>query len=379
MVVRPAFEADHDPTDLAHLHIVERSRSAIVDQLYATYYDDVRRYVRRRVHDDGVAEDVAQETFLRLLRSSALLDDGRPLWPLLETTARNLVINRVRDEQRRRRHVVVVPDWETLESAVDRHPESDPEKRYSGRERREAISASLGALSSRQRRLLLMKVTQGLSYEDISRSEGLSVDASRSLVKRARRTFRERYASLAAERGLAATVPAFACSLWRRLCATVTPRSLAVVFRTEPAAQTGAQMLAVALSSVVIMLLPVQPGTPTPGRVAGPSIKPLAELDATAEDKKTDRRSELPPPSRAADARDRATDGVDDARARIAGEIERLPDRRVVRVRYRNLTPHDDPYEGEIWVEVPCRRMLAPIDHCAHIDRVSERADDQGR
>ena len=173
----------------AHAPDVARS-SRTFSELHDRYRDDVLAYISRRVRDPHLAEDIAQETFLRAFRSAAAIDTDRPLWPWLQTIARNLISNTRRHDLRTRPHLVDVSE---LESEADTRSDGDPERSLWEQHRYEAIIDSLHTLSYRQRRMLLMRAIHGLSYEDIARSEGVSLDASKSLVKRARRSFREAY------------------------------------------------------------------------------------------------------------------------------------------------------------------------------------------
>lgn len=188
-MIRPLIDLDR-PAGEDHAPDVDARSSGVFSDLHDRYRDDVLAYIRRRVHDPHLAEDIAQETFLRAFRSAAAIDTERPLWPWLQTIARNVISNTRRHDRRAPRHLVDVSE---LETEVDTRPYGDPEQWLYERHRCDAINESLSALSSRQRRLLLMRAVQGLSYEQIARVEGLSLDASKSLVKRARSSFRVAY------------------------------------------------------------------------------------------------------------------------------------------------------------------------------------------
>ena len=62
------------------------------DRLVEEHYDDVLAYCRRHAPSYDDAPDVAQETFLRFVRSGCSPADGKPLAYLL-TIARNLCID----------------------------------------------------------------------------------------------------------------------------------------------------------------------------------------------------------------------------------------------------------------------------------------------
>jgi RNA polymerase sigma-70 factor (ECF subfamily) len=153
---------------------------------------DLAGFVVRRVRDRDLAGDVVQETMLRAYRARASFDKDRPLWPWLQTIASNLIANTMRDQRRHREHVQT-SGWDGIASAADMRCEIDPESNYLAAQRRVAIATALASLSSRQRRVLLLRAADGLSYEDIAAVEGLSTDAVKSLLKRARHGFRYVY------------------------------------------------------------------------------------------------------------------------------------------------------------------------------------------
>jgi RNA polymerase sigma factor (sigma-70 family) len=159
------------------------------------YYNDILGYCRRRIGDPHLAEDIAQETFLRAFRAATVIDSGRPLWPWLQVIARNLIANTVRNERRLRRHLASEVDIEALVTKIDERLEGDPDRWLMDEHDRIAITDSLQVLSPRQRRMLLKRVLHGVTYEQLARAEGISVDAAKSLVKRGRRSFRTAYQS----------------------------------------------------------------------------------------------------------------------------------------------------------------------------------------
>lgn len=81
------------------------------------------RYVRRLTGDDQLAQDVVQESLLRLWNSPAVLDQGEPAsraW--LFTVARNVVIDERRSARSRREVPSCVPEVtrsDPIDSALD--------------------------------------------------------------------------------------------------------------------------------------------------------------------------------------------------------------------------------------------------------------------
>jgi RNA polymerase sigma-70 factor (ECF subfamily) len=192
---------------------VETNKRVDFDELYGRYHRRVRGFVRRKIADRHLADDVVQEVFLRLYRSLDTVDPGRDLWPWLARVADNAAV----DALRRRR-----PTEEMREAIVDGlsalvRPVDDPAERYTARERQDGIASAMTAVCSRQRRMLMLREAEGWAYEDIAEFEGITLDALKSALKRARKTFRDAYSALAEERGLWGAVLAPAYGVGRRL------------------------------------------------------------------------------------------------------------------------------------------------------------------
>jgi RNA polymerase sigma-70 factor (ECF subfamily) len=136
---------------------------------------------RRMLRDDAEAEDVAQETLLRLWRSGGTLELGpHGLRPWLRRVAANLCIDRARSGRR-----LVVTD-EVPE-------EAEPPTQMEGLEQQELaarVDQALKALPERQRLALTLFHYEGLSQIEVGDIMGISDEAVESLLARARRTLK---------------------------------------------------------------------------------------------------------------------------------------------------------------------------------------------
>lgn len=176
------------------------------DRLFTEFRLRVVGLVRKFVTDEDQVDDIVQETFLRAYNAGLHLeyveqeDEGRSQWPWLAAVARNLSL----DSLRKRRA--------TLEDEIDEDlldigdSLDDPEVRFLASRRHQGIVEALEEICPRQRRLLILRHVQGVDYVDLARNEGISVDALKSVIARARRSFKQAYASIAEHNGLGVVV-----------------------------------------------------------------------------------------------------------------------------------------------------------------------------
>lgn len=173
--------------------------------LYDRYLARVRGLARKLIHDRGLAEDMVQEVFLRAYHYGLHLEafgpgKRRAPWPWLAAVSRNLALDWLR-----RGHGMVQDELEE-EEIPSAPPAEQPEVVLVASRRREGVEEALDRVCERHRRILVMKHVDGRSYEEIAEMEGITVDALKSLLCRARRAFRESYTLVAQRRGLRVSV-----------------------------------------------------------------------------------------------------------------------------------------------------------------------------
>lgn len=147
-------------------------------RVYETTWEDLVRYLDRKVWDPERARDLAQEAFVRALAAEGPVDNPRA-W--LFTVAGNLARDEARAAGRRRRHLRLVAG-EREDHVEEPKGIAEMEKE----ERRVAVRAALERLSDRDREILLLW-DAGLSYVEIAAQTGLSTGAIGTTLARARR------------------------------------------------------------------------------------------------------------------------------------------------------------------------------------------------
>lgn len=150
----------------------------------------VYRRCRARLADPEEAEDVAQETLLRILSGIRGLEDGCRFRRWAGTIARRVCLDAMRRRRRRR----------ALQQAAGAPPPPEPEpleRVLADEERRHALRA-LASLTPRHREVLVRRELTGESYAEIALAMGATPDVVKALLRRARLALRRSYSAISA-------------------------------------------------------------------------------------------------------------------------------------------------------------------------------------
>ena len=152
---------------------------AAASRLYELYYDRIYGYCLYHLGSREEAEDAAQTTFLNALRGLRRGVVPEVEWHWLVAIAKNACLVRYRSRGRRR-NVEVLRDPHVLQDAFC-GPEAVVDELL-------PLSDALEHMPEQQRRAILLREWQGLSYREIATDMGLSVAAVETLIFRARRS-----------------------------------------------------------------------------------------------------------------------------------------------------------------------------------------------
>lgn len=203
--------AESDPDVRLMLRVRDDDAEAF-QQLVARYQDRLVTLLAYQSGRRDDAEDLAQETFLRVYRARKRYEPGAKFATWLFTIAGNVAANARRSRSRRRESSAPVgaPD-ETGAHSV--HPTAAsgalPTREADRFELRKAVQAAIDTLGERQRHAVMLAKFERLGYAEIGEVMGMKPQAVKSLLARARENLRlalapylERGEALA---GLAAT------------------------------------------------------------------------------------------------------------------------------------------------------------------------------
>lgn len=162
------------------------------DTLFYRHYDRVYGILFRLVGNRAEAEDLTQETFIRLhdhaTQRRGQADDNTGAW--LYRVATNLGYNALRDRRRQWTYdTALVPLGDgTIEQAVVREQEAA------------AVRMALATLRPRDAQLLVLRAT-GFSYQECGDICGVAAGSVGTLLARAAESFRQAYAGVSGDKG----------------------------------------------------------------------------------------------------------------------------------------------------------------------------------
>jgi RNA polymerase sigma factor (sigma-70 family) len=172
----PTFEE----VDRSPVRLPARGVDGFIESAYEAHHAEVYGFLARATRDPSLAEDLLQETFLRLtneVRAGRAPDQVRG-W--LFRVASNLTVSRARRNS-------VANAWRGRYGPAEHASlvDESPEIRVLRRERTNVIEAALMHISADARVALLLS-SQGFTGEEIAETIGRSHGATRTLLTRAR-------------------------------------------------------------------------------------------------------------------------------------------------------------------------------------------------
>ncbi len=168
--------------DLAFDYLVDKFRRPMISFMY------------RMTRSQAVAEELAQEVFLRVYRSRKSYAASAKFTTWLYRIATNLAVNHARDTKYERPENTVnidEPDTDTGLTVDVADRSLNAEQVILRRERMAAIRREVEKLPERQRAAVIMHKYQNMDYKQIAGVLKLSESATKSLLFRAYETLRE--------------------------------------------------------------------------------------------------------------------------------------------------------------------------------------------
>lgn len=183
-------ETSGDDPDASLLEKIAQGDQGACRDLVARHLKGTFALARRMLGNEADAEDVAQETFMRVWRHAGKWEPGRARF---ETWLYRVTLNLCYDRLRRRREITVdvLPEvTDPALSVVEAHHRRDVAK---------AVEQAMKTLPERQRGAIVLCHYHGLSNVEAAAALEVSVEALESLLARGRRALRAALKDEAAE------------------------------------------------------------------------------------------------------------------------------------------------------------------------------------
>jgi RNA polymerase sigma-70 factor (ECF subfamily) len=174
--------------------IVARAKSGSPDDfhcLYSLYAKPVYNFIWRLVGSPSDAEDLTQETFLKVHSELKNLRDVKQFRYWLYRIARNEVYQRLRRSLRKSEVSIDNEEIRYFEFLADDAHDLDPEERVLSQELDRVVQSSLMALKPKYRDVFILAVFEKMSYEDITKVVGRSLLSVKTDIYRARLAVKE--------------------------------------------------------------------------------------------------------------------------------------------------------------------------------------------
>ncbi|MBM4384404.1 MAG: sigma-70 family RNA polymerase sigma factor [Deltaproteobacteria bacterium] len=167
---------------------------AAFEALFERWAGKLLRFLERMVRDTAVAEELVQETFLRVHRARSRYEPDAKFSTWLYTIASNVARNELRRPFRRAPHDSTDAEREgaPLELAAE---ESPVDEIVNARREGSEVEAALQKLPERQRAALWLAAVEGLPYAEVAQALETSESSVKALVHRARVALAEQLAS----------------------------------------------------------------------------------------------------------------------------------------------------------------------------------------
>ena len=192
--VFPAGASPESESDADIMLRVKAGDQSAFEYLVQKYRRPMLSFMYRMARNAAVAEDLAQEVFLRVYRSRETYEASAKFSTWLYRIATNLAVNHARDTRHERPEVQVSLDEPDEESGATLElPDAalNAEQQIMRRERLRAIRKKIEALPEQQRLAVIMHKYQQMDYKQIADVLKKSESATKSLLFRAYETLRE--------------------------------------------------------------------------------------------------------------------------------------------------------------------------------------------
>jgi len=154
-------------------------------KIYQDYYNATCSYIERIVNDHALAEDLTQETFIKIMTRLKDFDESKKPAPWIFRIAHNTCIDYFRCNK---------TTFELVDENVCYDKESNqPENIILNKEKSIVIRDVLLKMSQKYRTAILLRDINDLSYKEVASALKLNEATVKTLIRRGRQHFKKAY------------------------------------------------------------------------------------------------------------------------------------------------------------------------------------------
>jgi len=189
MILAAAMSLETFTTD-REIALLKKGDPDAISEVVGRYQHRLYRFLMRLVQDPATAEDLFQQTWIRLMEKIGSYDARRNFEAWLFAIARNLAI----DHLRRRRGISLDETDDSGQPPVDRLTSGgpDPLEQLLDFERGELLAAAIGDLPAIHREVLTLRFEEDMKLEQIAEVAGIPLSTVKSRLHRALDSLRAR-------------------------------------------------------------------------------------------------------------------------------------------------------------------------------------------
>jgi RNA polymerase sigma-70 factor (ECF subfamily) len=191
-------------TDQDLIALARKGSEKAYRELLDRYQRPVFSLVYRMVRDRELAEDLSQETFIKVFNHLDRYNPSYKFSSWIFKIASNLAIDALRKKELKTvsidgsRHAETAEEVESSRITVESGDEN-PEERLEAKELGQEIEQAIGGLRSEYRTAILLRHVEGRPYEEIAEIMGIPLGTVKTYIHRARGELRETLAHLRIE------------------------------------------------------------------------------------------------------------------------------------------------------------------------------------
>ena len=179
-----------DNVELEWVRKAKQGDQSAFTQLMARYQERVARYIFNMVGNQEDAQDLCQETFVRVYRALGSFDTHREFAPWVYRIAHNVAIDYLRQKKAKPAFLGSDPEY-PMEERQD--PKAvDPLQKVVSQDMNRVIQSAIQALPENYRSVIVFRYVDDLSYEEIAEVLGITKANVMMRMSRARHMLHER-------------------------------------------------------------------------------------------------------------------------------------------------------------------------------------------